>query len=77
MEEKETRTFEERLQAVQETISRIESGKLSLEDSVRQYEEGIGLLNSLDGELKAIERKLTVLQGSGSEAEEVPLEETR
>ena len=77
MEEKETRTFEERLQAVQETISRIEGGKLSLEDSVRQYEEGISLLNALDGELKAIERKLTVLQGSGSEAEEVPLEETR
>ena len=37
----EKKTFEDRLQAVQEIIGRIEEGKLPLEDSVKQFEEGI------------------------------------
>ena len=57
------RSFEERLQEVQETISRIEEGKLSLEDSVRQFEEGMKTLSSLEDELKEMNRRLTVLQG--------------
>ena len=56
-------SFEERLQEVQETISRIEEGKLSLEDSVRQFEEGMKTLSSLEDELKEMNRRLTVLQG--------------
>jgi len=35
----EKKTFEERLQDVQEIIGRIEEGKLPLEDSVKQFEE--------------------------------------
>ena len=57
------RSFEERLQEVQETISRIEEGKLSLEDSVRRFEEGMKTLSSLEDELKEMNRRLTVLQG--------------
>ena len=57
------KSFEERLQEVQETISRIEEGKLSLEDSVRQFEEGMKTLSSLEDELKEMNRRLTVLQG--------------
>ena len=41
-------TFEEKLEAVQRMISRIESGTLPLEESVRCYEEGMGLLKALD-----------------------------
>ena len=57
------RSFEERLQEVQEIIGRIEEGKLSLEDSVRQFEEGMKTLSSLEDELKEMNRRLTVLQG--------------
>ena len=60
-EQRETRTFEERLQAVQDLIARIESGKLSLEDSVRAYEDGVKLLNELDRELADMNRRLAVL----------------
>ena len=56
------RTFEERLQEVQDIITRIEEGKLPLEDSVRQFEEGMKTLSALDGELKDLNRRLTVLQ---------------
>ena len=58
----EKRSFEERLQEVQEIISRIEEGKLSLEDSVRQFEAGMKTLGVLDEELKDMNRRLTVLQ---------------
>ena len=34
------KSFEESLQEVQEIITRIEEGKLPLEDSVKQFEEG-------------------------------------
>lgn len=59
--------FEERLQDVQDIISRIEEGKLSLEDSVRQFEDGMKTLSALDEELKEMNRRLTVLQGGKEE----------
>ncbi len=58
----EKKSFEEKLQDVQEIISRIEEGKLSLEESVKRYEEGMKTLASLDEELKDMNRRLTVLQ---------------
>ena len=61
-------TFDERLQEVQDIISRIEEGKLSLEDSVRQFESGINTLASLDAELKDMNRRLTVLQDGKEQA---------
>ena len=58
----EKKSFEDRLQEVQEIISRIEEGKLPLEDSVRQFEEGMKTLAALDEELKDMSRRLTILQ---------------
>ena len=62
------KSFEDRLQEVQEIISRIEEGKLPLEDSVKQYEAGMKTLAELDEELKDMNRRLTVLQ-DGKEQE--------
>ena len=61
------KSFEERLQDVQEIISRIEEGKLPLEDSVKQFEEGMKTLSALDEELKDMNRRLTVLQDGGEQ----------
>lgn len=55
------KSFEERLQEVQEIIDRIEEGQLPLEESVRQFEEGMKTLSALDEELKDMNRRLTVL----------------
>ena len=68
----EKKTFEDRLQAVQEIIGRIEEGKLPLEDSVKQFEEGMKILSALDGELKDMNRRLTVLQDGKEQELEVP-----
>lgn len=62
------RSFEEKLQGVQEIIGRIEEGKLPLEDSVKQFEEGMKTLAALEEELKDMTRRLTVLQ-DGKEQE--------
>jgi Exonuclease VII small subunit. len=58
----EKKSFEDRLREVQEIISRIEEGKLPLEDSVKQFETGMKTLAALDEELKDMNRRLTVLQ---------------
>ena len=61
-------SFEEKLQEVQEIIARIEDGKLPLEDSVKQFEEGMKTLSALDEELKDLNRRLTVLQDGREQA---------
>ncbi len=65
-EEKES--FEARLQSVQAIISQIEEGKLSLEESVKQFENGMKTLSQLDEEMKDMSRRLTVLK-DGKEQE--------
>ena len=69
------KSFEERLQDVQEIISRIEEGKLPLEDSVKQFEEGMKTLSAMDEELKDLNRRLTVLQEGGEQAMAAPGEQ--
>ena len=64
----ENRSFEEKLQEVQEIISRIEEGKLPLEESVRQFESGMKTLAGLEEELREMNRRLTVLK-DGKEQE--------
>ena len=68
----EKKSFEDRLQDVQEIISRIEEGKLPLEDSVKQFEEGMKTLSALDEELKDMNRRLTVLQDGKEQEFETP-----
>ncbi|MBR3332978.1 MAG: exodeoxyribonuclease VII small subunit [Clostridia bacterium] len=65
-------SFEESLQEVQEIITRIEEGKLPLEDSVKQFEEGMKTLAALDEELKKMNRRLTVLQDGKEQELTVP-----
>lgn len=60
-------SFEEKLQTVQDMITRIESGKMPLEDSVKQYEAGMKLLREMDRELGDINRRLTVLRDGKEE----------
>ena len=64
----EKKSFDAKLQDVQEIITRIEEGKLPLEDSVKQFEEGMKTLSALDEELKDMNRRLTVLQDGGEQS---------
>ena len=67
-------SFEEKLQAVQDMIAGIESGKLSLEESVLQYEKGIRMLSELDAALESMNRRITALHyGKETEIESAEL----
>ena len=72
-----SKSFESRLKKVQGIAERIESGALSLEDSVSQFENGMKELNALEEELKQINRRITVLKTEGDQTVEVPLEEAQ
>lgn len=63
-----THTFEERLQQVQEMTARIENGTLPLEDSVKEFEQGMKILSELGLELDDMKRRITMLQ-DGKETE--------
>ena len=69
-------TFEERLAQVKSILEGIESGKLPLEEAVRQYETGISLLNGLDRDLNEMKRRITVAQAEpDGEISETPMKE--
>ena len=68
-------TFEEQLASVESLIERMEDGGLTLEESIRRYEEGVAMLAAMEKELSAATQRLTVIRknAEGEESEE-PLE---
>ena len=53
--------FEEELKDLEEIVGRIDSGELSLEDSIGAFERGVALVRSLNQKLDEIEKKVEVL----------------
>ncbi len=58
--------FEEQLTALESVVERLERGELSLEDSVRLFEEGMKLSEACKKELEAAEGKIQMLVDKGS-----------
>ena len=56
----ENLTFEELLNKLQQTVESLESGKLSLEESVKKYQEGINL--SLECKRRLDEAKKVIVK---------------
>ncbi len=57
--------FEEQLTALEAVVQRLEEGELSLEESVRLFEEGLKLSNACKKELEAAEGKIQMLVDRG------------
>ena len=55
-------TFEEALSRLEEIVSQLESGKTSLEDSLRLFEEGIGLSRQCHEKLKEVQKLLIIIR---------------
>ena len=60
-------TFEQRLAALEELVNRMEAGGMSLSESIKAYESGIKLSESLKKDLAAAQERLTILRGDGTE----------
>ena len=66
--------FEAQLVALEALIDEMESGGQSLEESLKRYEDGVKLLDSLEKELESAKQRLTVLrQGENGDDVEEPL----
>jgi exodeoxyribonuclease VII small subunit len=61
-------SFEEQLTALESVVERLERGELSLDESVRLFEEGVKLSNACKKELEAAEGKIQLLAQRGSGA---------
>ena len=60
-------TFEERLAALETVVEKLERGELSLDESVRLFEEGAMLSNSCKAELDAAEGRIQALVENGND----------
>ena len=59
--------FESSLQELEELVSQMEKGEMSLEDSLKHFERGIALTRSCQQALKTAEQKVEILiKKSGS-----------
>lgn len=55
-------SFEKALLELQKKVQLLESGDLSLEDALKNYEEGIGLARKCQSDLKKAEQKISTLK---------------
>ena len=53
--------FEDALRDLEGTVQRLESGELSLEDSLAAFEQGVALVRVLTEKLAGVERRVEVL----------------
>lgn len=76
MAAKKKLTFEQQLEAVETLIAQMENGSLPLEESMKQYEEGMAMIAAMEKELQAATQRLTVIrQNAAGEDEELPMED--
>ena len=57
--------FEDKVSSLEAVVERLERGDLSLEDSVKLFEEGVQLSNACKKELEAAEGKIQLLVDQG------------
>lgn len=62
--------FEQSLIRLEEVVSYMEKGDLPLDDMLKYFQEGIGLLRFCEGKLKETEQKIEVLLDDGNENNE-------
>ncbi len=61
MKKNEEPTFEQALEALETLVERLEKGELTLEESLKLYEEGVRLSRLCHGKLEEAEGKIEML----------------
>lgn len=74
MARKQTPDFEQSLSELQTLVERLESGTLSLEESLGAFEQGIRLTRDCQAALGRAEQKVQQLLGEGETLRCVPLD---
>ena len=66
------KTFEEKLQRLEELSTAIKKNDVSLEDALKYFEEGITLAKGMEKELDKIEGKIQILTNQPVQPETKP-----
>ncbi len=74
-EEAEELSFEAALKRLEEIVAELEGGRLSLEDSLSRFEEGMRLSKLCQEKLKGVELRIEKLVAEGGRASARPLDE--
>ena len=69
MTKKDTVNFEASLEKLKKIIEKLEGGDISLEESVKSFEEGIGLVKECQKQLSQAELKVKKLLDNGDTAD--------
>ncbi len=64
---KETMTFEQAMQRLEEIVTQLETGKCPLDESMTLFDEGTKLVAFCSGALKTAEQKIVTLTQTGIE----------
>jgi exodeoxyribonuclease VII small subunit len=73
--ELEALTFEELLRRLEEVLAQLEGGKLSLEDALARFEEGVRLRALCERKLKGVELRMEKLVQENGGLKARPLDE--
>lgn len=60
-------SYEETYEKLEEIISNMERGELSLDESIKNYEEGVKLLNKLYKKLNSVEGKIKIVNNGAEQ----------
>ncbi len=72
----EKETFESSLKELESIVDKLEKGELSLEESLKLYEQGLKLVKFCSSQLDAAEKKIEILQKElNGQMKTVPFEE--
>ncbi len=63
------KNFEQSLEKLEEVVTQLENGDLSLDDSIKKFEEGIKLYKTCKQVLGDAEKKISILTESMNEEE--------
>ena len=66
----DTLDFESSLKKLERVVEKLESGELTLEESVKTFEEGIALSKTCQRQLKAAEQKIETLSAESGKLED-------
>jgi len=66
--------FEKALIRLEEIVNKLENEELSLDESLKAFEEGIGLYRLCSRELSEAEKKVSLIMQENGEFKEIPFE---
>lgn len=71
MSDKKELNFEEAMEKLEKISTELEDGKLTLDESVEKFEEGMKLSKACNAILEKAEKKITMLVRDGEDLKEV------